>query len=100
MCSLPNKSKQAHDFLNLNITQHILSTHPNSFTVHPDIQLPEVNWLTLFTENPTLPDSICSFLATARQLQLTRSPIVLDALPLLSEHGMAPKSNIEAAVVQ
>ena len=97
MDSLPDESEQAHDFFNLDITQYILSTHPNSFAVQPDIPLPAVNWLTLLAENPAPPDSIRRFLATARQLQLPRSPIVLDALPLPSEHGMSPKKAHEVA---
>jgi len=93
MCSLPDESEQAHVFLNLDITRHILSTHPNSFAVQPDIplELPTVSWPCLIAENPALPDSFSQFLTTARRLQLPRSPIGIDALPLPSEHGMSPK---------
>ena len=97
MSSLPDKSEQTHIFFNLDITQHVLSTHPNSFAVQPDIPLPAVSWPNLLAENPELPDSILPFLASARQLELPRSPIDIDVLPLPSEHGMSPKKAHEVA---
>jgi len=91
--------EQSYAFLNLNITQFFFHTHPNSFAVHPtpDIPLPAVHWLTLLTDNPELPDPFRSFLTTARRLQLPRSPISLDVLPLLSERGMSPKKAHEVS---